>query len=384
MSLLGIDVGTSGCKAAAYGVGGGCIASAHREYPTVHPRPGWAELDSRLVLARVRFNMITAVVVCVLASGNAVSGSFLPREIQQYVEDNTKVCLLPPECQKLPEVEFTKEMDLPDSSTKVKIDFIILADTALECLKRFPQECCASGIYRVSLLKKKENSIAREGTEPEITKSISVLTQLGLGAGPDAAITRAGKTPVLLLKAWTGGNCRDCDMSIIISLDPGHMLDLVGKALTDEVPDWTDLNGGEVHLSVVYEGLEFVFPLTGPDDPSVQIFLKISKGRLVPDRSRCYSEWKSILSPNDSALSENSSPMAEAEIEHEFGMLLNKLLVDYFMGKGNTAWERFRSGLKPLLDTNGRLIIEPGLRKEGYSPEEIETYIRKQLRIGKG
>ncbi len=54
MSLLGIDVGTSGCKAAAYGIGGGCIAAAQREYPTVHPRPGWAELDSRLVLARVR------------------------------------------------------------------------------------------------------------------------------------------------------------------------------------------------------------------------------------------------------------------------------------------------------------------------------------------
>ncbi len=54
MSLLGIDVGTSGCKAAAYGTGGGCVASANREYPTVHPRPGWAELDSRLVLARVK------------------------------------------------------------------------------------------------------------------------------------------------------------------------------------------------------------------------------------------------------------------------------------------------------------------------------------------
>ena len=53
MSLLGIDVGTSGCKAAAYRADGGCIASARREYPTAHPRPGWAELDSRLVLARV-------------------------------------------------------------------------------------------------------------------------------------------------------------------------------------------------------------------------------------------------------------------------------------------------------------------------------------------
>jgi len=54
MSLLGIDVGTSGCKAAAYSVDGGCLVSAHREYPTAHPQPGWAEVDSRLVFSRVK------------------------------------------------------------------------------------------------------------------------------------------------------------------------------------------------------------------------------------------------------------------------------------------------------------------------------------------
>jgi xylulokinase len=49
MSLLGIDVGTSGCKAAAFAESGECLASASREYPTLHPRPGWAELDSHEV-----------------------------------------------------------------------------------------------------------------------------------------------------------------------------------------------------------------------------------------------------------------------------------------------------------------------------------------------
>ena len=49
MSLLGIDVGTSGCKAAAFLESGECLASAYREYATSHPRQGWAELDSREV-----------------------------------------------------------------------------------------------------------------------------------------------------------------------------------------------------------------------------------------------------------------------------------------------------------------------------------------------
>lgn len=53
MSLLGIDVGTTGCKAAAFSDDGRCLASAYREYPTSYPQPGWAELDSRAVWGKV-------------------------------------------------------------------------------------------------------------------------------------------------------------------------------------------------------------------------------------------------------------------------------------------------------------------------------------------
>ena len=51
MSLLGIDIGTSGCKAAAYGHQGRLVAVAAREYPTRYPAPGLAELDSPAVFA---------------------------------------------------------------------------------------------------------------------------------------------------------------------------------------------------------------------------------------------------------------------------------------------------------------------------------------------
>lgn len=45
MSYIGIDVGTSGCKAAVMEADGSVVASARREYAFVVPRPGWAELD---------------------------------------------------------------------------------------------------------------------------------------------------------------------------------------------------------------------------------------------------------------------------------------------------------------------------------------------------
>ena len=54
MSLLGLDVGTTGCKAAAVSADGAMLATAYREYPTLHPRPGWAELASPQVYAKVK------------------------------------------------------------------------------------------------------------------------------------------------------------------------------------------------------------------------------------------------------------------------------------------------------------------------------------------
>ena len=54
MSLLGIDAGSTGCKAGLFSEGGQCLATAYREYPTLHPRGGWAELDSRRLVESVK------------------------------------------------------------------------------------------------------------------------------------------------------------------------------------------------------------------------------------------------------------------------------------------------------------------------------------------
>jgi len=49
MSFLGLDVGTSRCKAVVFDGDGRLMASASREYAVISLHPHWAELDSRQV-----------------------------------------------------------------------------------------------------------------------------------------------------------------------------------------------------------------------------------------------------------------------------------------------------------------------------------------------
>ncbi len=60
MSLLGIDVGTTGCKSAIFSQSGEILAFAYEEYNPKSPNPGWAELDSVEVLNKTK-NTISQV-----------------------------------------------------------------------------------------------------------------------------------------------------------------------------------------------------------------------------------------------------------------------------------------------------------------------------------
>ncbi len=98
MSLLGVDLGTSRCKAAAFTTDGRCLAQAGREYRTLQPQPGQMELDSRTVwqstqevIAEVasatRQAPITAL--CVSSFGETVVPVSTTREI---LGDTTILC----------------------------------------------------------------------------------------------------------------------------------------------------------------------------------------------------------------------------------------------------------------------------------------------------
>ncbi len=54
MSLLGIDIGTGGCKAAVFSESGSLISSSYRTYPTIRRESGYAEFDSSLIWKMVK------------------------------------------------------------------------------------------------------------------------------------------------------------------------------------------------------------------------------------------------------------------------------------------------------------------------------------------
>jgi len=98
MSLMSIDIGTTGCKVIAFTAEGDVVASAYREYPLKHPKPGWLELDSnevwekaasaiREVTAATKADPVKALAVC--SQGEAVTpvledGSFLDNAILTF------------------------------------------------------------------------------------------------------------------------------------------------------------------------------------------------------------------------------------------------------------------------------------------------------------
>jgi xylulokinase len=60
VSYIGLDIGTSGCKAVIFNESGVELASAYREYTVLRPFNNWAELDSENVIAKC-FEIIIAV-----------------------------------------------------------------------------------------------------------------------------------------------------------------------------------------------------------------------------------------------------------------------------------------------------------------------------------
>lgn len=61
MALLGLDIGTSGCKATLADLNGQVISQAYQEYPLYSDQPGWQEIDPEQVWTAVRAVISQAV-----------------------------------------------------------------------------------------------------------------------------------------------------------------------------------------------------------------------------------------------------------------------------------------------------------------------------------
>ena len=62
MSLLGVDIGSTGTKAVVFDTQGTVLGAAYREYPEIRPQPGWFELDPQTVWSA--FTDVVAQAAC--------------------------------------------------------------------------------------------------------------------------------------------------------------------------------------------------------------------------------------------------------------------------------------------------------------------------------
>ncbi|MFT3849325.1 MAG: FGGY-family carbohydrate kinase [Propionivibrio sp.] len=101
MSLLGIDLGTTGCKAGVFGLDGRRLGAAYREYDMLHPQPGWSELDSAEVWDKVRAVIAEAVAAAKSASCDPVTAlsvsafgeAFVPVTRRRRILDRSILCV---------------------------------------------------------------------------------------------------------------------------------------------------------------------------------------------------------------------------------------------------------------------------------------------------
>ncbi len=87
MNLLGIDVGTTGCKVALFSLQGEMLASAYSEYDHDSPHPGWAQLDSVAIWEVVKATIRSVTAARPGAEIQAVSVSSLAEAVVPVLAD---------------------------------------------------------------------------------------------------------------------------------------------------------------------------------------------------------------------------------------------------------------------------------------------------------
>jgi glycerol kinase len=54
MSLLGLDVSTTGCRSVIFNEEGEILAQGYRDYPEIYPRPGWVEMNPEKIWVAIK------------------------------------------------------------------------------------------------------------------------------------------------------------------------------------------------------------------------------------------------------------------------------------------------------------------------------------------
>jgi xylulokinase len=92
MSLLGLDIGTSGCKATIIDEDGQVLSQSFSEYPLISAQPGWQEIDPERVWSSVRAVISRALAGCRRKDVRAIGASSFGEAVVAIDEAGQVLC----------------------------------------------------------------------------------------------------------------------------------------------------------------------------------------------------------------------------------------------------------------------------------------------------
>ena len=207
---------------------------------------------------------------------------------------------------------------------------------------------------------------------------------------PDATIDfRVSEKPprILCLSDSTGGNCWNCSMWPVFSLEQDSFLELVGEVAEVEKRD----DGGLdlYRLEDVWEsGLDW---FCHADAPSAKIYYHVEKGALAPDTQRNAAYWKEQVEALDKEIGDLVSKHSrDTDLQAQdlrFGVynpLLRAALLKFLhyrlLGDPKTGWSELHKDLLAACDEQGRVPTLFLKHKLEMTPvDEIERKVRESL-----
>ncbi|MHB1252833.1 MAG: FGGY-family carbohydrate kinase [Candidatus Humimicrobiaceae bacterium] len=92
MSLMGIDIGTTGSKVVVFSKSGQVIAYEYQEYPLIHPEQGWMELDAESIWVIIKKLIVKAAANVKKDSIKAFSISCQGEAVVPVDKDGNSLC----------------------------------------------------------------------------------------------------------------------------------------------------------------------------------------------------------------------------------------------------------------------------------------------------
>jgi hypothetical protein len=280
--------------------------------------------------------------------------SFLPPAAQIRFEFQQTVLPLPDKCRECLEKRYTKTLEIEGTGQHIIVDGYAVAETC-RTRKEFqtmPWEHLWA--YQVSLVDKKHETGGLDALgQARVEKTIGVLSRCSYDREADCHIVLFNGARLLLLPDSTGGNCRNCESGIVVSLQPDHMLEVCGNATLS-----AESNSARVELEVREDCAEETAWLCHAMSPSPSIYCKMKSGKLVPDKEKCLRNWKTAIAENDAKIASLlKKKNAEDRTLEVYCRLLDNYLMGYLAGKEKKALSALKKGLEPFMDDQGRIVM---------------------------